>query len=137
MYSCVRNASQEDIIFKVEKSCAGKDTCKVDMHNLVKPDWDKMFIFKPNASLEFINSKIGFNYPYFNDVANRVVFIKGSTVVFHEDVFPSIETPNDNELIFLLPDTTNYAEFTVKTAKFSVTRTIVKGKNIFKATPIN
>jgi hypothetical protein len=75
------------------------------------------------------------SHPY-EDVANRVIFVKDKQVVFHEDVFPSIEAPHHNELIFMLPDTVFYAEFTKQTAQFLIVQEYIKDRKIFEAIPI-
>ena len=70
------------------------------MSNIVPEDWDYVYIFKTNTSLEEINRQLGFEYPYFEDIVARIVFVKNNTVVYHEDEFPNPEKVKKGELIF-------------------------------------
>jgi hypothetical protein len=100
--SC-NDVSNSEISKKIEKDCKSQN-CEINMANYIVEDWDYMFIFKVNTSLEQINSQLGFTYPYFEDIANRIIFVKGDKIIYHEDEFPNPEKVKKGELIFNIGD---------------------------------
>lgn len=127
----------KNLIGEIDKKCKKSYPCEFKMSDIIKEDWDKMYIFKTTASLGFINNKLGFQYPFFEDVAERIVFTKGNSVVYHEDKFPSVEEIYDREITFILPDNLDYKEFMRETANFTIDRIKVKNKLLFQITPEN
>lgn len=102
MISCNEN-SDSQIGKKLKEICINQN-CEINMITIIPEDWDYMYIFKTNTSLEFINSKLGFEYPYFEDIANRVIFVKDNKVIYHEDEFPNPEKIKKGEIIFETED---------------------------------
>jgi hypothetical protein len=82
-----------------------------------------MYVFKETASLEAIENALNQKYPYYNDVARRLIFLDSNgIIVYHEDIFPNVEAVMNKGVIFQIPDTSNYRVFTqpiftVKTEK--------------------
>jgi hypothetical protein len=95
-----------------------------------------MYIFKENMSLEQINSTLGFEYPYFEDIAKRIVFVKGNRVIFHEDEFPGVETTKNCELVFDLGDKVSFKSYSPGEAIFKVRRIEFSNGIYFKLTQI-
>lgn len=93
------NTSNSKISKEISKTCIF-DTCEVDMSKIVSEDWDDLYIFDTNVSLEEIDSILGFNYPYFEDIATRIIFVKNRNIVYHEEEFPNPEKVKTGELLF-------------------------------------
>ena len=55
-------------------------------------DWDTMYWFPSNISLEEINSIVNINSVW-QDVGDRIVFVKGDKIVYYKEYFPCHETP--------------------------------------------
>lgn len=55
-------------------------------------DWDTMYWFPSNISLEEINSIVNINSVW-QDVGDRIVFVKGHKIVYYKEYFPYHETP--------------------------------------------
>lgn len=123
VYSCQKTI-QDKIIDNIKKNERG-DSCVVKIINITPFDWDKMYVFRENCSLEEVNKKLGFEYPYFEDVAKRIVFIKSRKVVYHEEECSDPDKKSKLEFIFG-NDTTKVIVLTRESAIFSVKR-----KNIF------
>lgn len=134
--SCNESNIQSPLGIKVQSTCHGKTTCVVEFSSILDESWDKFYIFKESASLEYINNTLGFRYPYFEDIGKRFIFIKNDSIIYHEDIFPSIAPLYDYELVFDLPDSSKYASFIPQTAVFEVTETKSGTKTILKARPI-
>ena len=105
------------------------------MKAIVNEQWDKMYVFKESASLEKINQVIGFNYPYFEDVAKRIIFTKSGKVVFHEDEFPGVESAKNGELVFNIGDTIDYKIFLPSEAIFNVQKVDFSKGSYYELTP--
>ena len=67
MASCNQEASPSKISQLIREHCTSKRECVIDMGNIVKTPWEKMYVFKESASLEQINQILGFQYKYFED----------------------------------------------------------------------
>lgn len=125
LFSC-NETSKSKISQKINKEYTGEN-CEIDMSVIVSEDWDYFYIFKTNTSLEEINNILGFDYPYFEDIATRIVFIKNNSIVYHEDEFPNPEKVKKGELIFDI-GRTNFAKIMKNNAIFLVH----KEDNFFK-----
>lgn len=68
----------------------GIDT--IDFREALGFDWDTMYWFPSNISLEEINSIININM-YWQDVGDRIIFVKGNQIVYYKEFFPYHETP--------------------------------------------
>lgn len=55
-------------------------------------DWDTMYWFPSNISLEEINSIVNINSVW-QDVGDRIIFVKGEKIVYYKEYFPHNETP--------------------------------------------
>ena len=110
---------QKEIIFHIEKTCNENEPCIVRIQEITDFEWDNMYVFKVGVSLETINHVIGFEYPYFTDVAYRVIFTKSNAVVYHEDTFPYPERRLDRQVFFEIPsDTMKYLSLSKDEAIF-------------------
>lgn len=101
--SC-NETSNSEISQKIDKECIDMN-CEINMSSVIPEDWDYLYVFKVDTSLEEINNQLGFKYPYFEDLATRIVFVKNNTIVYHEDEFPNPEKVKKGELIFDIGDT--------------------------------
>ena len=121
--SCNENINSDSVIAKkIEKECNNNLSCRINMATLVNKDWDKMFVFKEGVSLEQINQVLGFKYDYFEDIAKRIVFVKGNQVVFHEDEFQGVESAKNGELVFNIGDSLMFKSYLPNEAIFNVQR---------------
>ena len=125
------------LVSKIEDHCDQNFPCQFYMEEFINVQWDKVYIFKEEASLEYINEKMGFAYPFFIDIARRIIFVKNDTIVYHEDIYPfdSVEGPINRELYFILPDGISYAEIPRERAKFTCERVKVKNVIIYRIFP--
>jgi len=116
VYSC-QNSIQDKIVDNIKKNVQG-DSCVVKMVNITSFNWDKMYVFSENSGLEDVNKQLGFEYPYFEDIAKRIIFTKSKKVVYHEEEFP--DPDKKSKLEFILGNgTTKAMVFTRETAIFS------------------
>lgn len=106
----------------IKSNCNTLDSCKVDLSKVTSFQWDILYIFKETASLEEIQKIMGIEYPYYQDVARRLVFIKNNQIVYHEDIFPNVENIEEGQIIFNIPDSINFIKFTKK--QFNVKKEI-------------
>lgn len=83
------------------------------MKNIIPDDWDTIF-FEQIVSYKEINTILGFKYPYYEDVAQRFVFVKNGRVVYHEDAYPNTGDTQDDRLILKIADSVNYKSFEKK-----------------------
>jgi hypothetical protein len=116
----------------IEQTCNGLDSCKINMSEIMTFDWDKMYVFKSGATLEQINEVIGFEYPYFEDIAYRVIFTKSNSVVFHEDDFPYPENKAVRKINFAFPNNSiNYLAFKRDSAVFTVKKNVYNNEGSY------
>ena len=136
LMSCEKSIKQK-IAMNVEKKCSGFDSCIFNMKEITDFNWDKLYLFKEGTSLEDINKALGFNYPYFTDIANRIIFVKDHTIAYHEDEFIDPEAkPKSNVSFDIYNDTVPYYVFNLNNAIFHVRKKINNGNKYFVLTPI-
>ncbi|MEY2828277.1 MAG: hypothetical protein RIQ33_135 [Bacteroidota bacterium] len=78
---------------KVDKIYASKSTTnfKIDFNSLLEYSWDTLYVFDYTATPEFINYNIGCKYNYYSEFTDKIIFTKGNSVVYHEDIPVSFE----------------------------------------------
>jgi hypothetical protein len=136
--SCNTESNNDSRIFnEIAKRNNDSFPCKINMPEIIREDWEKMYVFDLSVSLETINQILGFQYPYFEDVANRIVFVKDKKVIYHEDYFPLPEKLNEQEVVFALPDSIHYKIFAPGSAQFHIDKISYKKGFYFVATPAN
>ena len=119
LVSC-NQTSDSEIGKKISEKCNEKN-CVINMAEIVSGDWDYMYVFQLGMSQAQIDSKLGFEYPFFEDIASRVIFVKNNKVVYHEDEFPNPEKIKKGELYFESGNV-NYLKISREKAIFSVTK---------------
>ena len=133
VYSC-QNSIQDKIVDNIKKNVQG-DSCVVKMVNITSFNWDKMYVFSENSGLEDVNKQLGFEYPYFEDIAKRIIFTKSKKVVYHEEEYPDPEKKSKLEFI-LGNDTTKVMMFTKRTAVFTTKKKIFFGWIYYELKPL-
>lgn len=131
--SC-QSSIQDKIIDEIQQS-RHKDSCIIKMTNITSFDWDTMYFFGTNADLSYINKRLGFNYPYFDDIANRIVFVKSKKIVYHDDKFTYPE--KKDLVVFSFEDgKTKFMSFTPKTAIFIAKKIDFYGDSFYELSPV-
>lgn len=133
VYSC-QNSIKDRIVDNIEKS-GQEDSCIVKMVNITSFDWDKMYVFRDNSGLEEVNKQLGFEYPYFEDIAKRIIFTKSKKVIYHEEEYPDPDKKSKLEFIFR-NDTIKTMVFTRETATFSSKRKELFGWIYYELKPL-
>lgn len=105
------------------------------MVNITSFDWDKMYVFRDNSGLEEVNKQLGFEYPYFEDIAKRIIFTKSKKVIYHEEEYPDPDKKSKLEFIFR-NDTIKTMVFTRETATFSAKRKGLFGWIYYELKPL-
>ena len=118
---CSCQNSIQDKILSSFKENGQKDSCVIKILDITSFDWDKMYVFCTNSGLQEVNQQLGFQYPYFEDIAKRIIFTKSKKVVYHEEEYPDPEKKSKLEFI-LGNDTIKVMVFTRKNAIFYAKR---------------
>lgn len=121
VYSCT-NPSESKIDYMVDKICFDKDGgCIVSLKDLIVEDWDYVLISNEAFSLEELNNQLGFEYPYFTDIGNRIIFVKGEKIVYHEDEFLNPDNIKEGKVFFNFGKN-NYMKIERNNATFKVVK---------------
>jgi|GEM_PF-3174433 len=129
LLSCNHNKGRTEFEKNVEEKfisdCDNVRICRLDIKEITQFDWDTMYVFKPTVSAAEIDDILGFKYPYFQDVAFRIIFIKDNQVVYHDDYFPNFDNSLTSILKFNFEDS-EYLKVSTQNAFFQ----IIQEKNI-------
>lgn len=99
----------KDLLYnRVDNYIKEKDGNTIKMNDIIKDDWDTMFVFPPTSNLRP-------RFQKYQDIARRIVFVKDNQIVYQEDEI-AVETAH--KVTF---DTDQYY-FTPETAVFEVRR---------------
>ncbi len=106
---------EQEVVKHIERQCLTEKYCSFELSEVTPFEWNKLYAFKETAQLDEIEKVIGTKYPYFTDVAKRLVFIdEKNNIVYHEDVFPNVEKIEYRQIVFDIPDSINYRSFDKK-----------------------
>lgn len=113
-----QNANKGKLERKIEKHIENQcsnDICTIDLSDITEFQWDKLYVFNESATLDTIENVIGQNYPFFTDIARRMVFINSNNIiVYHEDVFPLASQFVNGQVLFNLSENVTYRLFSHK-----------------------
>lgn len=123
LFSCNKNGNrklEQEIEAQISETCKTED-CTFDLSKVTTFKWSKFYVFKETASLETIEKSLNQSYPYFTDVARRLIFLDDNNkIIYHEDIFPNVEGVSNKEVVFFMPDTVSFRIYT--NPNFSVTK---------------
>jgi sulfur carrier protein ThiS len=123
------------IIEQFENQCYQKPSCLINLRDVTNFKWDKTYLFKEGTTLEDINAALGFQYPYFEDIAERIVFVYNNKVVYHEDQFYDPDSPSIAGLIFQLSDSIPYYSSDYNHTIFTVKKKTINGNKYYELYP--
>ena len=89
MTSC--NPFRSDV-YSIVKHTYDNGIDTINFGEALEFDWDTMYWFPSNITLEEINSIVNINSVW-QDVGDRIVFVKGNKIVYYKEYFPYHEKP--------------------------------------------
>lgn len=122
---------EKGIELKYNTICKGSDSCMLNIKEATTFSWEKMYVFKTTASLEIINEVLGFTYPYYEDVAERIVFVRNNKIIYHDDYYPTFDDGIYTSLVFDLSSGLSYKSFSSDSAVFKIEKIEIKGKQTY------
>lgn len=120
LQSCENNVSKSLISKRIKNKCKNRFPCSIKLNELIDENWDTMFIFNINSDLAKINKILGFEYQYFYDVADRIIFVKNGKVVYHEEEYPTFDNRKSDEITFNFKKDSTYCYYIYSEKKFQV-----------------
>ncbi|MDO4217600.1 MAG: hypothetical protein Q4D03_05415 [Bacteroidales bacterium] len=79
-------------VYNIVKTNADQGVDTINFTDALWFDWDTMYWFPSNYPLEEINAIVNINN-YWQDVGDRIVFVKDHKIVYYNEFFPYHETP--------------------------------------------
>jgi len=120
--SCQREI-KDKIFAKLQLDSAKQDSCILVLNNITDFNWDTVYIVEPSVTLDELNKVLGFYYPFWDDIADRIIFTFERRVVYHEDKFPYSDVPTNEHVYFSFDkDTGDYIKLANKNAIFTAIR---------------
>ena len=100
----------------IEKNCAGRTSCVVNLRGATPFEWDKVFAFKYSVKHSEIEQAIGAKITGYHELRRYLIFTKAGAVVHSEDEPTNVEHPIKNEVVFAMPDSASYQEYGIDTS---------------------
>jgi len=116
--SCKRNTFETKIADQIKNTCQEKSECFISIKNLTDFTWDKMHVFKYNATLNDVNKAIGTNVNKYTEFTRRIIFTLHGSIVFDEEQPTNMEGLTDGEIVFDIPDSVAYKSYDIDKATF-------------------
>ena len=88
--SCNANISEkvsDKLINRLEILCHNSDSCEIKISEITNFDWDRVVITISGASSQDIDDLLRFHYPFFEETTSSIIFIKGDTIIYHENIY--------------------------------------------------
>ena len=99
MYVCIVSCSNKNdidsIVSNEYEKCNDNTTCVIDFAERMNFEWDTMCFYSVANSLEDIKKDLGFELSYYEDIGDRVIFLKNNKVVYHKSWFPNPSEPTE------------------------------------------
>lgn len=121
------NSIEGKIVEKANSICQVPDNCTIRLKDVTSFGWDKVYVFKYNASLEDIKKALGFELPAYTEFTRRIIFLKDGKIVYQEEEPTSVEGPVNGEVVFDIPDDAVYKSYNDDAAFKVKRRTFQKG----------
>lgn len=128
---CQSNNAFEDEILTEIKLCSSEKTCTINMSQIMDFDWDKMYVFKYNATYDDVKNAIGIEPPKFTEFTRKVIFSLNGKVVYFSELPTDISGLLENEIIFDIDDASTYKSYPVEKATFKVSKEEIKEGQYF------
>ena len=116
---CKSNTFENKITNKIESNCK-QNSCTIRIKEITDFNWDKMYVFKYNVTLEEVNKVLGVSLENYTEFTRKIIFTSGGKIVYEEEEKTNIEGLINNEVVFDIPDTINYKAYNIEEAKFTV-----------------
>ena len=93
MFLCGSCSNTDDKINKyIESHCSfnGTDLCYIDIKDVLKIDYDKMYLFGETTMANEISKVIGIPYnndKYISDSKYRIILLKDNKIVYEDDYY--------------------------------------------------
>lgn len=121
---------------KIEEECASNSQCVITISSVTDFQWSKLYVFSPTATLEDVNSRLGFEYPYYKEFSRIMVFVNHGKIVYHEEEPASIERLRNKDVIFNYSDSVKSSSYT-PTEKFKASVNSIDDGIYYELTPLN
>ena len=98
---------------KIKLHCNQSDSCIINMTEVTDFQWDSLYFFAIGIPLEDINKTIGFDFEYWQDLSEHLIFTKSKKVAYYE-TYPLVDPEKYYfQLInFIIPrDTINFKNY--------------------------
>ena len=102
---------EKRIDLSIQKNCAGRFPCVIDVKDATPFAWEKMYVFKYTATQAEIEQAIGTKITGYRELRRKLIFTKAGVVVHSEDEPTNVEHPIKNEVVFAIPDSVSYKEY--------------------------
>jgi len=131
--SCKQKSIKYKIADRLEEKCKGDTTCFFNMAEVTNFKWDKFYLFGMGISLDSINKALGFEYPYYEELTDYIVFVYRGNIVYHEGESVDPESKPMAGIIFECPIDT---VFDFNNANFHVKILVEKGTKYYELYPV-
>ena len=117
---CKHTEFDDKIARKVKAACKGDGLCTIEIKDVTEFQWDKMYVFKYNSSIEDITKAIGSSPGHYSEFTRKIFFTRGNRIVYSEEEDANVERLLNGEVVFDIPDSINYKVYPIERAKFKV-----------------
>jgi len=137
LVGCQSNNTFEGEILAEIKLCSDEEICTVNMSQIMDFEWDKMYVFKYNATYDDVKNAIGTEPFKFTEFTRKVVFSLNGKVVYFRELPTDISGVLENQIIFDINDAESYKFYPLEKAVFKVSKEKIKeGEYFYELTPI-
>jgi hypothetical protein len=102
---------ESKLISAITAKCQSQVPCTLRIKDVTDFEWDKLYVFKYTASREVVEKVIGNPLKSYNEFHRRIVFTDNGHIAFYEEEPTNIEHVINNEVIFGIPDSTDYRAY--------------------------
>jgi hypothetical protein len=134
---CRSGRIEQRIADRLREVCKTGEACTININDVIDFQWDKMYVFKYNATPDQVNQALGVGLPEQSELTRKIVFMKGRRIVHREEYPVDIEGLLDGPVVFDISDTEVYKSYWTDHAVFRVEKKEFEDQVCYALTQIN
>ena len=136
MFGCFRwHTFETTMVERINELCKAPDSCKIQARDFTDFTWEKMYVFKYNATEDDVFSALGTRLPVYTEFTRKIVFLSDKKVIRSEELPTNIERVENRQVVFDIPDSKTYKGYIPDTV-FQVERKPLQDGFYYKLTEV-
>jgi hypothetical protein len=96
------------LVSAITTKCQSQFPCTLRIKDVTDFEWDKLYVFKYTAHRGVVEKAVGHQLKDYGEFRRRIAFTNKGNIVLYEEEPTNIEHLVNNEVVFDIPDSSDY-----------------------------